>query len=156
MPIALRSATPPDRDRIITLCQRLADFELPPGRTAHEIAVADLHLIDARLATPDDSVLFLVADDDELGVIGTLFANTRADYFTGRVAAYVEVLAVAQEAQGKGVARLLMQAVEDWARQKRFYRVELSVFANNQRARGFYQHLGFREEFVRCVKDVND
>jgi GNAT superfamily N-acetyltransferase len=155
MPITLRTATPDDRAAVVALCERLADFELPPGRTAHEIAVADLPLIDAQLARPDDAVLFLVAEDAELGVIGTLFANTRDDYFTGRRAAYVEVLAVSERAQGQGVAGQLMGAVEAWAEARGFYRVELSVFTNNQRARNFYKHLGFREEFVRCVREVD-
>jgi GNAT superfamily N-acetyltransferase len=154
MPIHLRTAEPADRAAVVSLCERLADFALPPGRTAQEIAVADLHLIDAQLASPDDAVLFLVAKDEKDEVVGTLFANTRTDYFTGNVAAYVEVLAVSSLAQGKGVARQLMTAVEGWARAKGFYRVELSVFANNRRARSFYDHLGFREEFVRCVREV--
>jgi GNAT superfamily N-acetyltransferase len=154
MPIHLRAAEPADRAAVVSLCERLADFALPPGRTAHEIAVADLHLIDAQLASPDGAVLFLVADHESSGVIGTLFANTRADYFTGKVAAYVEVLAVSERAAGTGVARQLMAAVEAWARERHCYRVELSVFASNMRARGFYQHLGYRDEFVRCVKEV--
>jgi RimJ/RimL family protein N-acetyltransferase len=48
-----------------------------------------------------------------------------------------------------------MAAVDDWARSSGYYRVELSVFANNRRAREFYAHLGFREEFVRCVREVD-
>ena len=155
MPITLRPATAADRAAVVALCERLADFELPPGRTAREIALADLPLIDAQLARPDDGVLFLVADDDALGVIGTIFANTRDDYFTGKRAAYVEVLAVSPDAQGRGVARQLMEEVEAWARTRGFYRVELSVFANNRRARSFYEHLGFREEFVRCVRETD-
>jgi ribosomal protein S18 acetylase RimI-like enzyme len=48
-----------------------------------------------------------------------------------------------------------MGAVEEWAVARGFYRIELSVFANNRRARSFYEHLGFREEFVRCVREVD-
>ena len=154
MPITLRPALPADRAAVVALCERLADFELPPGRTPHEIAVADLHLIDAELAQPDDDVLFLVAEDDTLGVVGIVFANIYDDYFTKRQAAYVEVLAVSAEAQGQGVGRRLMDAVDEWARTRGFYRVELTVFANNRRARRFYASLGFREEFVRCVREM--
>jgi GNAT superfamily N-acetyltransferase len=155
MPITLRPAEPADRAAVVALCERLADFELPPGRTAHEIAVADLHLIDTQLAQPNAEVLFLVAEDSGLGVVGTVFANTRDDYFTGRRSAYVEVLAVSNQVQGQGVGRRLMGAVDDWARGLGFYRVELSVFAANHRARRFYQRLGFREEFVRCVRETD-
>lgn len=154
MPITLRPAKPADRAAVVALCERLADFDLPPGRTAAEIAAADLPLIDAQLARPDEAVLFLVAEDAALGVVGTVFANTRDDYFTGQRAAYVEVLAVSARAQGQGVAGQLMGAVEAWAAARGFSRIELSVFANNRRARSFYEHLGFREEFVRCVRET--
>lgn len=153
MPIRLRSATPADRDAVVTLAQRLADFDLPTGRAAHEIARADLHHFDRQLIQPAGDVLFLVAED-EGAILGTVFANTDTDYFTGEPLAYIEVLAVAEAAAGRGVARQLMEATERWAAKRGYGRVELSVFVNNRRARGFYEHLGYREEILRCVKEV--
>ena len=139
---------------MIALADRLADFDLPPGRTAREIAEADHHLFDAQFAAPSDEVLFLVAE--EAGqVTGTVFANTREDYFTGKPYGYIEVLAVAEAAAGKGIARRLMDAVEEWASSRGLSRVELAVFATNRRARGFYEHLGYREEIVKYVKAVS-
>jgi ribosomal protein S18 acetylase RimI-like enzyme len=64
------------------------------------------------------------------------------------------VLAVAEAAAGRGVARQLMEATEQWAAARGYGRVELSVFVNNRRARGFYEHLGYREEILRCVKEL--
>lgn len=153
MPVTLRPAQPADRDTVVSLARRLADFDLPPGRSRDEIARADLHLFDAQLAKPADDVLFLVAED-EGKVLGTVFVNTNSDYFTKARIAYIEVLAVAEEAAGKGVARQLMEATEKWAAEKGCTRVDLMVFVNNRRARGFYEHLGYREEFLRCVKDI--
>ena len=66
-------------------------------------------------------------------VVGTVFANTREDYFTGAPYGYIEVLAVAEAAAGKGIARRLMDAVEEWAASRRLSRVELAVFAANLR-----------------------
>ena len=153
MPALLRPAQPSDRDAVVALARRLADFDLPPGRTRDEIAKADLHLFDAQLAHPADDVLFLVAED-EGRLLGAVFVNTRSDYFTGARLAYIEVLAVSEEAAGKGIARQLMEATEKWAAEKGCKRVDLMVFVNNRRARGFYEHLGYREEFLRCVKDI--
>lgn len=153
MPNRLRTATPADREAVVALAQRLADFELPPGRAAHQIASADLHHFDRQLTQPAEDVLFLVVEDDG-AVLGTVFANTDTDYFTGAPLAYIEVLAVAEAAAGRGVARQLMEATERWAAERGYARVELSVFVNNRRARGFYQHLGYREEILRCTKDL--
>lgn len=153
MGVTLRTVTAADLAAVHSLTERLADFPLPPGRTSAAIGRADHHLIRAQLEQPRDDVLFLVAEEDG-GVVGTVFANTRADYFTGASIAYVEVLAVASEAAGRGIARGLLRAVEGWAEGRGLERVDLTVFANNQRARGFYEHLGYTGEFVRYVKPV--
>ncbi len=145
--VALRA----DEAAILPLTDRLADFPLPPGRTAREIAVADHIMLRAQLAAPAADVIFLVAEDAG-AVVGTVFANTRQDYFTGAPHAYVEVLAVAEAAAGRGVARLLMGTVEGWALSRGCGKIELSVFAANERARGFYEHLGYQPELVRYVK----
>ena len=149
----LRTARASDETAILALTERLADFPLPPGRTHREIAVADHPIIRAQLADPREDVLCVVAEESG-EVIGVIFANTRLDYFTGAPAAYIEVLAVAEQGAGRGAARRLMEAVETWAGGRGLHRVELSVFAANARARGFYEHLGYRPEFVRYVRDV--
>ena len=150
----LRPARLDDEPAIFALTERLADFPLPPGRTAREIALADNPIIHAQLTDPKDDVVCIVADAGDEGIFGVIFANTRQDYFNGAPAAYIEVLAVAERAAGRGIARQLMTAVEAWAAERRMARVELSVFAVNARARGFYEHLGYRAEFIRYVRDV--
>jgi GNAT superfamily N-acetyltransferase len=150
----IRPAIPADRSAVLALADRLADFDLPPGRTAREIQVADHHLFDAQFASPSPDVLFLVAEEDG-ALLGTIFVNTRTDYFTKATVAYVEVLAVAEAAVGKGVGRALMEATEAWARGKGLSRVDLAVFANNRRARAFYEHLGYHAETMRYVKPVS-
>jgi GNAT superfamily N-acetyltransferase len=150
----LRPARPDDEPAIFALTERLADFPLPPGRTAREIALADNPIIHAQLTDPKDDALCVVADGGDEGIAGVIFANTRRDYFNRSLVAYIEVLAVAEIAAGRGVARALMERVEAWARQRDMPRVELSVFAANARARGFYEHLGYAAEFVRYGKAV--
>jgi ribosomal protein S18 acetylase RimI-like enzyme len=67
----------------------------------------------------------------------------------------VEILALAPEAEGRGIARVLMQAAEDWSREQGYSRVTLNVFATNQRALGLYEHLGYRPETVHYLKDLS-
>ncbi|MDT7834771.1 GNAT family N-acetyltransferase [Aquabacterium sp. OR-4] len=56
-------------------------------------------------------------------------------------------LSVAPEAQGQGVGRALMTALLDYAdRWAQVLRLELQVFADNQRAIALYESLGFRCE----------
>jgi GNAT superfamily N-acetyltransferase len=153
---AIRPATLADLSAVHALAERLADFELPRGRTAREIARADHPILVAQLRQPREDVLFLYAEDGAGTPLGTVFANTQRDYFTQAPIAYIEVLAVSEAAAGRGLARRLMERVEDWARTRGSVRVDLNVFCANLRARGFYEHLGFRAETVRYVKDVGE
>lgn len=150
----IRPAVLDDLAAIHTLAERLADFDLPPGRTAREIARGDHPILLAQLQDPRDDVLFLYAEDGAGTPLGTIFVNSPLDYFTQQPVAYVEVLAVSEAAAGRGLARRLMQRAEAWARAHGCTRLDLTVFSANRRARGFYEHLGFREETVRYVKEV--
>ena len=152
--IAIRPACSEDWQAIARLTERLAHFRLPPGRTEQEIARADHPILRAQLEAPTDDVLFLVAENESDGIVGTIFANTKIDYFTHAPIAYVEVLAVTEAAAGTGLAKRLMHEVEEWARRRGLQRVDLMVFAVNERARGFYEHLGYTAEFMRYVKLV--
>ncbi|HEX6644543.1 MAG TPA: GNAT family N-acetyltransferase [Gemmatimonadales bacterium] len=150
---AIRAARMEDLPAIHALAERLADFELPAWRTAREIARADHHHFIAQLQEPSEHALFLVAEADGAPV-GTIFVRTAEDYFTHGPIGYIEVLAVSEAAAGQGVARRLMSAAEEWARARGLVRMDLSVFALNRRARGFYEHLGYEGEFVRYVKPL--
>lgn len=150
----IRSVRAEDLAEVLSLTARLADFPLPPGRTSREIALADHPLLRAQVDAPRHDVLFLLAEDEPGTPLGTIFANTKLDYFTGAPIAYVEVLAVAESAAGRGIARRLMQETETWARTRGLARVDLMVFSVNTRARGFYEHLGYRDEFARYVKEL--
>lgn len=154
MPIRLRAATAADELDVTRLAGELSDFPVPPWRTAEEIARADLPILQAALKhTPQDQ-LFLVAEG-ESGMAGCVYVVTNRDYFTGEAHGYVEVLAVAPEARGTGVARLLMDAAESWARTQGYRRMRLAVWSQNERARGLYEHLGFLPETMYYLKELD-
>jgi GNAT superfamily N-acetyltransferase len=77
------------------------------------------------------------------------------DYFTDHPRAYVDNLAVAQESEGKGVGRALLDSVERWARDQGYREVVLDVFAGNQRAIAFYERQGYRPDHIRMAKPLS-
>lgn len=152
--ITLRTAGPGDEPAVVRLAGELADFPVPPWRTAGEIARADLPILRAALArTPDDQLLLIA--EHEAGVAGCVYVVTNRDYFSGEAHAYVEVLAVAPEARGLGVARRLMDAADAWARGRGYRRMRLAVWHQNERARGLYEHLGFQPETMYYLKELD-
>ena len=97
-----------------------------------------------------DTIAFVV--DGANGLHGAVCLTTQVDYFTHEELAHVEVLAVDPSAQGRGVARILMDAAEAWARQQGFARISLNVWTQNERARGLYEHLGYLPETMHYLK----
>lgn len=147
-------AGPEDQPFLLKLSERLGDFPVPPWRTSAEIGAADHAILLAALNRPSRESTIRVAETPEGQPLGYVFVTTREDYFTRQPHAHVEILAVAPEAEGRGIARVLMQAAEDWSREQGYTRVTLNVFATNTRALGLYEHLGYRPETVHYLKDL--
>ena len=122
-------------------------------RTAREIQRADDGVIRDALAGDVPGAVAFVAEGSR-GLEGAVCLTTQTDYFTHQPLAHVEVLAVDPAAQGRGVARALMHAAEDWARERGFTRISLNVWAQNERARGVYEHLGYGAETMHYLKEL--
>jgi GNAT superfamily N-acetyltransferase len=86
---------------------------------------------------------------------GHLVLHPEADPFTGHSRAYVDVLVVAEEAEGGGVAGALMRFAEGWAAGEGCREVCLDVFAGNGRAISFYEHAGYRPDHIRMAKPLD-
>jgi ribosomal protein S18 acetylase RimI-like enzyme len=154
--IAIRPARMDDEAFLVALTPRLADFPLPAWRTADEIAYADRDLLhDALTGTLPHSAI-LVAELQPGGErAGYVFATTKHDYFTRAVHAHVEILAVDPAAERRGVARALMDAIEQWAHRRGYGWVTLNVFDRNARARALYDSLGYEVESLHYRKTLS-
>jgi ribosomal protein S18 acetylase RimI-like enzyme len=148
----VRPATPADEPFLIAISARLADFPVPHWRTAKQIAEADFAILREALAQPNPETLLLIAELPDFGAAATVFATTRTDYFTGERHAHVEILAVDAKADGRGLARRLMEEAEKWSRARGYKRITLNVFDTNTRAAGLYEKLGYERETVKLHK----
>ncbi len=59
-----------------------------------------------------------------------------------------------EEHRGRGLGRALMAAIEVQARSEGLGRLELHVWAANERARSLYRSLGFREMGLEMFKPL--
>src|SRR5215510_6451982 len=99
---SIRLATPADREFLVGLADRLADFAHPAWRTREEIADGDRRaLVDALDHPAPDRDLFIAEIDGRRA--GCLLMWTLEDYFAHLRHAHVSVLAVTREAEGHGV-----------------------------------------------------
>jgi GNAT superfamily N-acetyltransferase len=150
-PIRVRPARGTDRSFVLQTAARLAAFGPPPWRTAEELVEGEARTLRDFFESPDDGSRLLIAESGDRR-LGFALVEELRDYFTLERHGHVGILAVTEEAEGKGAAGALIRAAEDWARDRGFHTLTLNVFSANAHARGVYEHLGFVEDTVKYVK----
>jgi len=103
------------------------------------------------IASIGDNAAVFVVEDGAGNVVGFTSVAVK-QHFTGTLQAYVGELAVATDAEGRGVGRALVEEVERWARAHELPAVTLETGTDNERARRFYRGLGYREESVTLTR----
>ena len=152
--VSIRVASTPDAPAILTLADRLPAFG-PATRTSAEIANRERVALADALLRPYPGSRLLVAEEPPQGILGVMLLETRRDYFTDQSHGYVSILAVASEAEGRGIGRALLTAAEDWGTANGFTKLTLAVFADNRRAKTFYERQGWRPELETWYKRLS-
>jgi ribosomal protein S18 acetylase RimI-like enzyme len=153
--LLIRAATPDDDEFILGLIERFVDFELPKWRkrnVVNEGIRQDLlrHLEEQ----PAGSFLVLAEDESSGAQVGFIHLQTVNDFFTGHQNCHISDLAVARTHDGKGIGRALLAYAEQFAREHRYERLQLSVFPGNERARKLYEQAGYGVDMLRLVKTL--
>lgn len=154
MNFSIEDARPDQTEEMLALFPRLADYELPSRRTPEELWKGDAELAKKWAQGGLPEAIFKVAVDHNSVVLGVAFAQLRPEALSLKPSAHLEVLTVSKEAEGHGVGKALVEAVEQDVKSLGATSLTLNVLCNNLNARGFYQHLGFEEELLRCIKDI--
>ena len=102
-----------------------------------------------EVLSSDKSVVF-VAIDDEKGM-GIITAHKVPELRKGLYFVEVEEVFVRPKYQGKGVAQLLMAAVETWAKKEEIESIRLDSGNELKRAHAFYRKSGF-EHYAKAFK----
>jgi ribosomal protein S18 acetylase RimI-like enzyme len=68
----------------------------------------------------------------------------------------VQYLYVDEKFRRTGIAKALMQDVENWAADKSLYTLELKVWNNNEPAKALFQSLGYLSLELRMAKRIGD
>jgi GNAT superfamily N-acetyltransferase len=152
----IRLASPLDRERVLGLVPRLRSFGPVPLRSAHDLDAGEGRTLNRYFDAPGslEGAGLWVAETRAGSVEGAAYAERVTDYFTQELHAHLGILMISENAQGRGVGRLLLETVEKWARTSGFRFLSLNVFAGNERARSFYEHAAFRLDTLKYVKPL--
>jgi ribosomal protein S18 acetylase RimI-like enzyme len=152
MDYQIRAATAEDIEPMLSLFPRLADFDLPPERTAAHLWRDDAELLRRWGSGQAPNCLVWVAVDPDNVVLGVALVQLRPELLSHEPSAHLEVLVVDRPAEGNGIGQALIQQAEKSVRDHGGLSMTLHVFAANARARQVYERLGYTGELIRYIK----
>lgn len=148
--VSIRPATEADRAFVLALADRLVSFDVPAWRPKAELVAGDRRALEEWFSSPKADDAMFVAELDGRPA-GCAYLVTLVDYFNDRPHAHLSVLAVAAEAEGRGVGSALIDRSIAWAKERNSDRLTLSALVTNSRARALYERKGFGGEYIRYV-----
>ncbi len=154
MSYRVREASPADVEAMRRLMPRLAAFDLPARRAPGDLWRDDEKML-LRWQDGGEPDLFAhVAVGSDGQVLGLAVSRLRDELLSHAPSAHLEALAVAEEAEGRGIGQALVTAAERGARARGAETMTLHVFGVNNRARGMYEKLGYDGELLRYIKEL--
>jgi len=154
MNYTIRDAIVADGEAMLALMPRLADFDVPASRNPEHLYGDDAKLLQ-RWLDGNEECLVQVAEDDQQKIVGFTLVRLRPELLSSEPSAHLEAITVSESAEGKGIAKALLDAAEQSARDNGALTMTLHVFASNKRARAFYDRSGYDGELLRYIKEIS-
>lgn len=137
----IRDARPADAPRLVELIDSLG----------HEIDEKSLRRNLAALKKSGEPPLVATLGKQVVGLCGI---NRRIAIHKPAPLGRISVLVVAEDAQGHGIGRMLVEAAEEWFRKKGCKLVEVTSNDRRTAAHAFYRHLGYDRTSIRFAKEL--
>lgn len=143
-----------DRKFIRDLNTRLVEVSDAPTHCTEEVEdFQDRFTASAWGTITENRATFVaVAQNDQK--IGYINVRESEGDIASKKCAYIALLAVTAEAEGKGVAQSLIAEAEAWSKQMGYSRICLDVFDSNDRGQKFDEQAGFQPETIRMIKKL--
>ena len=137
----LRDAKPGDAARLVELIHELG----------HEVTEKPVPKNLAALKKIGETPIVATLNKRVIGLVGMhRMVTVHRPAPVGRI----PVLVVAKEAQGLGLGRMLVGAVEQWCRKKGCQLIEVTSNDGRAAAHAFYRHMGYERSSIRFFKKL--
>jgi dienelactone hydrolase/ribosomal protein S18 acetylase RimI-like enzyme len=153
-PVAIRAACEADTDFVSGFVSTLLEFGSPAWSDAKALASGYADVLASAVRVQDPRSAVLIAERKDGRRLGFISLRVRDDG-TGVERGHVADLGVVQDARRLGVGSALMTAGEAWARERGFPVMSLDLWATNERARAFYEALGYSAESLSLFKRLD-
>ncbi|MBS1530662.1 MAG: GNAT family N-acetyltransferase [Bacteroidetes bacterium] len=140
-PITIRTATLADLSTLLDFERGIMEFERPLDGTIKE---GDAHYYDLAALVESADAEVVVAERDGI-LVGSGYAHivNSKNYLKHDKHAHLGFMYVKPDHRGKGVNRMIMEALQRWALSKNVDEFRLEVYHNNPGAIRAYEKVGF-------------
>ena len=137
----IRDAKPADAPRLTELIRELG----------HEIDEKQVRKNLAALKKTGETPLVAMLDKSVVGLVGRhLMVTIHRPAPVGRI----PLLIVTSEVRGQNIGRMLVEAAEQWCREKGCQIIEVTSNDRRAEAHAFYRHLGYERSSIRFFKKL--
>jgi len=157
--IEIKPYTSTDYEAFISLARELQGYETQfydLMKPAEEIGPWYLDLLEEYARREDGTILIAWEDGRAVGY-ASIFTKVEEDGKREEIAytyAYVGDLVVTEAARGRGIARQLLNACEDYARRAGRTDLRIKVLADNKHAHDVYHRFGFDDLHIDMRKKL--
>ena len=152
--IAIRAACEADANFVAGLVSSLLEFGSPAWSDEEALAPGFAEVLAGAVRAQDSRSTVLIAQSADGTRLGFISLTVREDV-TGVERGHVADLGVIEEARRMGVGSALMRAGEAWACERGLLVLSLDLWATNERARAFYETLGYSAESLCLFKRLD-
>ena len=148
MDIKIRPAKISDLLFLENFQQQLVDFEKPFDQSIPKTGKVEYYNLKELLESEETN--FLVAEN-ESRVIGCGFGQIRKDNYwsVNEKIGYVGLVFVEEGFRGNGIAKLIVDKLIDWFKEKGISDIRLEVYSENLGALKAYRKCGFKDFSVK-------
>lgn len=154
MTYSIRKATLADLPLLLEFEQALIKVERPMDSTIKEGEVSYYDIADFIQQT-DTEVLVTECDSK---IVASGYAQIKGDrhYLKHDLQGYLGFMYVDEEHRGKGLNKLLIDALIKWCKERAVHEIRLAVYQDNPSAIRAYEKVGFKKHLITMRMDVTD
>ena len=150
----IRKATLNDLPILLEFEQGLIDAERPIDPTIKSGTISYYDL--SEFIKNKDSELFVVENNGDLLASGYAKIMDDKDYLKHEKQGYLGFMFVPEKHRGKGLNKLIVDALIDWCRSQGVSEIRLDVYEDNLPAMKAYEKAGFKKHLVNMRMNLDD
>ncbi len=148
----IRKANLDDLSVLLMFEQGLIEAERPMDPTIKDgkISYYDISL----LIKNDNSDVFVVEIDNEIVASGYAKILDDRPYLKHDKQGYLGFMFVPEKHRGKGLNKLIMDALVNWCKERKVYELRLDVYDSNEPAIKAYEKAGFKKHLINMRMNI--